>query len=64
MPSEPLPRPTDLELEPEQLPMRIVLSVRSRRGREPERRSYLLRHTRSGRLVLNRDESIDRHRSR
>ncbi len=57
-------RPRELQLEAGDLPLRLVLSVRSRLGAELERRNYLLRHTRHGKLVLNRDESLDRPRRR
>lgn len=49
------PKHNTILMEPAELPTRVVLRVHLPSG-EVEERSYILRLTRRGRLLLNRDE--------
>ena len=50
LPSEPL------TLDPDRLPLRVVLRAPARADRPAEERHYVLRATRNGGLLLNGDE--------
>jgi len=51
--------PEPLVLDPERLPLRVVLRAPARGYRPAEDRHYVLRATRSGGLLLNGDESAN-----